>query len=72
MAPDDEAPICGSCGADVELAIKYFKKTFSLPNKIEIGKTILGDVRSKLGINCGCYGKFHRQVAHIQDNMKGG
>lgn len=23
-----------------------------------------------LGIGCGCYGKFHRQIAHIVDKMK--
>jgi hypothetical protein len=22
-----------------------------------------------VGISCGCYAKFHRQVAHIHDNM---
>ena len=24
----------------------------------------------RLGITCGCYGKLHRQVAHIQDAYK--
>jgi hypothetical protein len=23
-----------------------------------------------LGIGCGCYAKFHRQIAHIQDKVK--
>ena len=23
-----------------------------------------------LGIGCGCYAKFHRQIAHIQDRQK--
>lgn len=23
-----------------------------------------------LGIGCGCYAKFHRQLAHIEDRMK--
>lgn len=26
--------------------------------------------RKFLGITCGCYAKFHRQIAHIEDRMK--
>jgi hypothetical protein len=37
---------------------------------IDTQATILVDVDNALGINCGDYAKFHRQVAHIQDRME--
>jgi hypothetical protein len=37
---------------------------------IDTKATILQDVDCALGINCGDYAKFHRQVAHIQDRME--
>lgn len=39
----------------------------SLPNGIDPAKTIFKDY---IGINCGCYAKFHRQVTHIQEAMR--
>lgn len=32
------------------------------PNELEAAKWI--------GFGCGCYGKFHRQIAHIKGGMK--
>lgn len=46
-----------------------------MPEGIDIGKTIAhsptdtGAPITLIGIGCGCYAKFHRQVAHIQDKM---
>ena len=55
---------CGKPG----LLVKYIKNTFNL-NGIDVERTILKDVDNRIGLLCGCYGKFHRQVAHIRDNM---
>jgi hypothetical protein len=36
---------------------------------IDRNRTILKDVNF-IGVTCGCYAKFHRQVTHIQEAMK--
>lgn len=53
--------------------MKYAPKSFKLEaighNDIEVSRTILKDTKNYIGINCGCYSKFHRQVAHIRHAM---
>jgi hypothetical protein len=60
--------------------------SFSMPEGIEPQATILGRIitrftdrpaptppfrsQMRIGIGCGCYAKFHRQVAHIQSKME--
>lgn len=57
---------CSNCGKDgPNYAIKYAPKSFELPDGVEIERTILKTTDHYLGLNCGCYAKFHRQVAHI-------
>lgn len=67
---------CGYCHSDT-IGVEIHKVT--LPNGIEAERTILKVVASnklkasdtmKLGIGCGCYSKFHRQVAHITSKME--
>jgi hypothetical protein len=41
-----------------------------LPTGIKLKDTIHKIYPRVIGITCGCYGKFHRQVAHIEDKMK--
>lgn len=46
----------------------------SMPGGIEVSNTILkgheeGSTITLIGIGCGDYARFHRQVAHIQDKM---
>lgn len=41
-----------------------------LPKGVNTADTILRDVDNAIGINCGCYAKFHRQVTHIADRQK--
>lgn len=56
----------------IGLNLKYLSGTFKLPNgeyPVEVTTTILNEVRNSIGITCGCYAKFHRQVAHIKDNL---
>src|SRR6266496_1184904 len=49
---------------DAAIVVEY--QTINL-GRIEINNTILRDIKNAIGITCGCYGKFHRQVAHIND-----
>jgi hypothetical protein len=59
---------CTYCGAATILCVGYHGVT--LPAGIKVEDTILADKDNHLGINCGCYAKFHRQVAHIKDRME--
>lgn len=56
---------CSVCGFALNHTIKYAPASFELPNDILIEKTILKSTDHYIGVNCGCYAKFHRQVAHI-------
>lgn len=49
------------------VCVKYAPKSFSLANFniADVANTILKDTRNRLGITCGCYAKFHRQITHI-------
>lgn len=60
--------LCEVCGEVPNVCIRY---NFAprLPDGIELKDTIFKD-REHIGILCGCYAKFHRQVAHIEDRMK--
>lgn len=58
---------CHICGED---AFCILLVGTNLPTRIDREATILkGSMPRVLGINCGCYAKFHRQVAHIITNM---
>lgn len=70
---------CEVCATDQDVVVVYdtasIKRTFKL-FKIDLEKTIIGDQQGnrftrirKIGVTCGCYSKFHRQVAHIKDKM---
>ena len=57
---------CHNCRED-GVCVKYAPKSFSVANwnlKDE-EYTILGSTQNKLGVTCGCYAKFHRQITHI-------
>jgi hypothetical protein len=56
---------CSNCGHALNHCVKYAPRSFELPEDILVSKTILKTVDNYIGVNCGCYGKFHRQVAHI-------
>lgn len=59
--------ICGYCGKDV-MNCTVYQSTEIQP--IEHDSTMLKRTHA-FGIECGCYGKLHRQIAHIRDSMKG-
>jgi len=61
--------VCIRCGAPSEFTIKYVPKNFKLPNEIDVKRTILKSSDNRIGIGCGCYAKFHRQIAHIVDRQ---
>lgn len=60
----DELGKCVRCGRD-ELVIKIHR--LELPNDIEPDDQnhIIARVGDTLGISCGCYATFTRQVLHI-------
>jgi hypothetical protein len=59
---------CDVCAEGPALCIGYHE--IKLPKGIRVGDTILRDEHCYLGLNCGHYAKFHRQVAHIVDRME--
>jgi hypothetical protein len=67
---------CDNCDATDLWTIKI--RRIKLPEGIKPGPTLIGYHTSgdqvkpnrHLGIDCGCYAKFHRQIAHIQGRMK--
>jgi hypothetical protein len=61
---------CSKCDLNCEVTIQYKPNKLILPHGIEVQKTILARDSRVLGLDCGCYAKFHRQVAHIVDNMR--
>ncbi len=64
---------CTNCQATNVVCVHYrFNSTLEFPGNFHAGDTILtADPGSTyLGINCGCYAKFHRQVAHIQEAQR--
>lgn len=66
---------CDQCG---ERAVGLTIETISLPEPMKPSSKLIGfrdgptDVEpiTQLGITCGCYGRFHRQIAHIQEGKK--
>lgn len=64
---------CAYCGK-TGIIVRYEPGHFKLPTHINIEYTMFGGRKGEhpksLGITCGDYAKAHRQVAHIQDNMK--
>jgi hypothetical protein len=49
------------------ICVKYAPKSASLANWniVTPESTIIRDWSNRLGIPCGCYAKFHRQITHI-------
>ena len=67
---------CVSCGEKDQLVVIY-RGDLNLPEGIkqDDSKLIIKALdewkgRYGVGFTCGCYAKFHRQVAHIEDRMK--
>ena len=61
---------CDACGASNSARIAYTKQP-SIPLSIRQEDTILPQPLTMwLGVTCGCYAKFHRQVAHIETTQK--
>lgn len=59
---------CEICHGQEHMILQYLE--LKLPKGIDIPRTIIKDTNCLIGITCGCYAKFHRQVAHIEDAMK--
>lgn len=61
---------CGVCGTVTSvLVVVEDAQGLEHIHSIRKESTIIGDT-NYLGLTCGCYAKFHRQVAHIEDKIK--
>lgn len=65
---------CGVCNEDTDVVLRYHSTQAIAALKKLIGKdpkevpSLIITVNKKIaqiGVTCGCYAKFHRQVAHI-------
>lgn len=75
-------PYCQCCTQEVEVAIKYrdtkekgitstLRRLLGNENlKPPFSNLILKSPSRPIGVTCGCYARFHRQIAHITTNMK--
>lgn len=62
--------LCDCCSRTVLMTVHY-RETPKLPEGIDVAATVLHNpLRMWMGVDCGCYAKFHRQVAHIQERVK--
>jgi hypothetical protein len=61
---------CGKCGHKSPINVKYRPRSFWLESDIKLESTILKSLDHRLGVTCGCYGKFHRQVTHIRTKRR--
>lgn len=62
---------CNLCGHAGGYTVKYAPKSFKLPKDITPEATVLKTTDNYIGLNCGCYGKLHRQVTHITERWEG-
>ena len=62
---------CDLCGHTGGFTVKYQPKSFKLPKGMTPEATILKTTDTYIGLNCGCYGKLHRQVTHITERWDG-
>lgn len=70
---------CGACDQDTDVVILYNPSGLAASLKrrgIDASKTSSLLVyneknnRRPIGVTCGCYARWHRQVAHISDSQK--
>jgi hypothetical protein len=80
----DKQGICFCCNKTTRVIAFHHITDVNLPYNIKLKDTILNPEPVKLrlrrsgvalqamsvGIGCGCYAKFHRQMAHIVDNIQ--
>ncbi len=61
---------CGVCKKANNVVVTYAPVTIKRGlGDIKRESTLLKDT-PHLGLTCGCYAKFHRQVAHIRDRQQ--
>lgn len=71
---------CHACSKDTDVIVRYhasqvtnnLKKKLAIKD-LKLAPSLILLVNGKIaeiGVTCGCYAKFHRQVAHISDTRK--
>lgn len=61
---------CGSCHRNVPTAVTYQQLEFAEKYVDIKPESTLFKKGMTFGIECGCFGKLHRQIAHIHDKME--
>lgn len=67
--PRGEEEMCIAGEHTPQLMLVYLDGFPHLPEGIDGERTILVSPEAAIGIDCGCYAKFHRQIAHIVDRQ---
>lgn len=58
---------CGVCDRRGN-RVRYTRK-LQVPEYVRSSPSFIGRDTRRFGIECGCYGNLHRQVAHILDGV---
>lgn len=68
---------CNACSHQTDVSLRYHAPQLkaSLAKKNIDPKTpslivVVNKKFAEIGVTCGCYAKFHRQLAHIGDSRK--
>lgn len=61
-----KCPVCGAKGRVIDVA-GVSTPGFS-PSATVMWNRAVESIHTGIGLTCGCYAKFHRQVAHIADS----
>lgn len=69
---------CASCDTDTDVVLKYHapKVTRALKERLDLTDlslmpSLILKPKQEIGITCGCYASFQRQVAHVSHTRKG-
>ena len=64
---------CYTCGEDVDVVVFYkaseVRKALNALS-LKLTKSLVLKAPFTIGVTCGCYAKWHRQLAHISDRRR--
>lgn len=67
MATSEEhTATCPICGEEAHAILRYWQ--VHLPMDIPVDKTMLKRPRNPIGVDCGCWSRWTRQVVHISES----
>lgn len=65
VTSEDGIARCPLCDHGTTSILAYYQ--LKLPMGINVASTILKRVRQPIGVGCGCWSRFTRQVVHIAE-----